>query len=94
MANRKCKICTENCEEGQEITKLGGRGMPTLINAMELKGANIEIQPGDTVHKICRMRLADTRNIEEPVASTSGRQRTTVFDFRCQCLFCGVYLAK
>ena len=101
-ASMNCAICTDLIEDFDLLgVVLGKKGVLGVLSACDVRGrsdvqARIELlqtsgQPV-SVHKICRKRLIDLRNLnddEKPPPAKKTRSSDEAFNWKTCCLFCG-----
>ena len=58
-----CKICSKHNGDNDDIVTVGKVGATGINTAGKLRNVDICVEAGDTVHKKCRVRFIDKKDI-------------------------------
>lgn len=101
MDEEKCLFCGKNLENGEELTILKNKGIQGINDICKVRKLNdFHISVGQKVHKKCRARFVNikqTHNVTSSIHSETIRtlrSSSSKFDFKHDCLFCGVKITK
>jgi len=93
-----CVICKKKIVENDDVVEIRKKGADGINSASELRGDNIVVAAGDTVHQTCRRDFINKKDIDidkkakcdsVPAVKRSARVSTSPYDSKTDCLFCG-----
>ena len=101
--NILCVFCEHSLDDGQEVVTLGVKGCEGIARASQAQGSSLTTLPGQRVHSKCCHGHCNKRRIEQnlkrlqdddtvPVVQVSLQSSERTFNFKDNCLFCGILI--
>ena len=94
-----CPLCERELGSSEDYVKIGEKGAVGINKASTERGQNVNVMAGRGIHKSCRMKYVNKKDIQgyntinpnsQTTAKRSARISTGMFESKTDCFVCGI----